>query len=206
MSTASSGVAKHALDSKGKPHPKSVRFGREQPLRRPIDQQFADVVVVGESGITRIEVKRPKVGGKGALDFTNMSWPELISQVVHLTPLSRHDAVTKGVSAKVLNTVAASFQSISKPEIYALVGLSGKTIGRRGDEALPLAASDTTIDLIEVAALAEKVFGNQADAEAWLVAPAMALDGKKPIDLIATRAGAALVKDQLIRLDYGVYS
>lgn len=134
------------------------------------------------------------------------SWTALRTFVDKLSPISRHDAVKHGVSTQVLVALLDSYERISKPEVYAVVGISDKTATRRKDQALPREASDATLTLIEITSMAERILGGHRDAEEWLLAPAMALDGRKPIDLIATRSGAELVKAQLIRMDYGVYA
>lgn len=133
-----------------------------------------------------------------------VQWPELGIYVSSLNPVSRHTLVSQGVSTKMLYTLLDSFKSISKPEIYAVVGFSSKTASRRKDTAMSLPVSDATLSLIEIKSLAESVLGSSAEAEQWLDKPALALDGYKPMALIATRAGAELVKDLLVRLDYGV--
>jgi hypothetical protein len=48
--------------------------------------------------------------------------------------------------------------------------------------------------------------GSPADTETWLESPAIALEQRKPIDLLSTRAGVESVKDHLTRLEYGVYA
>lgn len=159
-----------------------------------------------KASLQEIQNKALLTNRLGVAAFKDMGWTQLNNYVASLAPISRHEAARDGVSTKVLKLVVESFKTISRPEIYEIVGLSSKTVSRRQEQALPLAASDATIDLIGISSLAETVFGSQSDAEAWLCTPAIALDGKKPIDLIATRAGAELVKDQLIRLEYGVYS
>ena len=58
----------------------------------------------------------------------------------------------------------------------------------------------------QVLAKAADVFGSQARAKAWLEQPALALDNARPVDLLKIPQGADLVMDQLIRLEYGVYS
>ncbi|TIY10108.1 MAG: DUF2384 domain-containing protein, partial [Mesorhizobium sp.] len=40
----------------------------------------------------------------------------------------------------------------------------------------------------------------------WLERPAIGLDQRRPIDLLATPAGVELVEDYLERLEYGVYA
>lgn len=70
------------------------------------------------------------------------------------------------------------------------------------DKSQPL--SEEVVTLIEIKSLAEAVFGSCAGAEDWLNKPAIALEGHKPIELVSTRSGAALVKELLIRLDFSV--
>ncbi len=54
--------------------------------------------------------------------------------------------------------------------------------------------------------LATAILGSEAEAVRWLEAPAMALDQRRPIDLVETRDGEALVTTLLNRIDYGVYT
>ena len=44
------------------------------------------------------------------------------------------------------------------------------------------------------------------EAEQWLERPAIGLDQQRPIDLLATTAGANLVEDYLTRVEFGVYA
>lgn len=59
----------------------------------------------------------------------------------------------------------------------------------------------------EVAQLVKvtRVFGSRRAAKAWLNTPAMALDYKRPADLLATPAGAQAVERLLGQLEYCVY-
>jgi len=50
------------------------------------------------------------------------------------------------------------------------------------------------------------VFGDQAAAENWLAKPAMALDERRPVDLLSSPAGVEMVEQLLGRLEYGVYT
>jgi putative toxin-antitoxin system antitoxin component (TIGR02293 family) len=52
-------------------------------------------------------------------------------------------------------------------------------------------------------ALAADVWGNQADADEWLRAPHMELDGKAPISFLSTAAGTHRVEVVLSALDNG---
>jgi putative toxin-antitoxin system antitoxin component (TIGR02293 family) len=58
----------------------------------------------------------------------------------------------------------------------------------------------------EILARAATLFGSRAAAEQWLEQPAIGLDHRRPIDLMATPAGLELVEDYLGRIEYGVYT
>ena len=58
----------------------------------------------------------------------------------------------------------------------------------------------------EVLAKAIDVFGSREEAERWLDRRAIGLDQRRPIELLATAAGAEAVETFLARLDYGVYA
>jgi len=57
-----------------------------------------------------------------------------------------------------------------------------------------------------ILAKATAVFGSQCAAMEWMQRPATGLDQARPIDLLATPAGAALVESFLGRLEHGVYT
>jgi putative toxin-antitoxin system antitoxin component (TIGR02293 family) len=57
----------------------------------------------------------------------------------------------------------------------------------------------------EIFEQAVKVFGSEEEARAWLVEPAYGLDGQRPIDLLTTESGAAIVRDYLGAIEYGNY-
>ena len=67
------------------------------------------------------------------------------------------------------------------------------------------AQSDRVGQFAETLAKATNVFGDQHRAESWLFERTLSLDNQRPVDLLATPAGAKLVEDLLVRLDYGVY-
>lgn len=58
----------------------------------------------------------------------------------------------------------------------------------------------------EVAKLAIEALGTAAGAVAWLVEPALGLDGKIPVKVLRTRGGRKQVMQLLVRIDYNVLS
>ena len=53
---------------------------------------------------------------------------------------------------------------------------------------------------------AHEVFGSREKANAWMLHPNRALQGKAPIALLRTGSGAQLVEDVLTRIARGVYA
>jgi putative toxin-antitoxin system antitoxin component (TIGR02293 family) len=87
--------------------------------------------------------------------------------------------------------------------------MSLRTFQRRKDapdKPLSQEQSGRTWKFAEILAKATDVFGSQEEAEQWLERPAIGLDQRRPIDLLATPAGIELVEQYLTRLAYGVYA
>ena len=87
--------------------------------------------------------------------------------------------------------------------------MSLRTLQRRKDapdKPLSQEQSGRTWKFAEILAKATDVFGSQEEAEQWLERPAIGLDQRRPIDLLATPAGIELVEQYLTRLAYGVYA
>ena len=53
---------------------------------------------------------------------------------------------------------------------------------------------------------ASAIFGSEVEARRWLNTPAMALDQKRPADLVRTASGRQAVEAVLVRLEFGVYT
>jgi putative toxin-antitoxin system antitoxin component (TIGR02293 family) len=87
--------------------------------------------------------------------------------------------------------------------------MSVRTFQRRKDMPAKLLSqeqSGRTWKFAEILAKATDVLGSQDEAEQWLERPAIGLDRRRPIDLLATPAGVELVEQHLTRLEYGVYA
>ncbi len=94
---------------------------------------------------------------------------------------------------------------LSDDEIYGLV-LPRRTLAHRRArrEALSRDESDRVVRLARIAALSEHVFGGSDRAWRWLRAPKRALQGRGPLQLAATEAGARFVEELLYRIDEGM--
>lgn len=67
-------------------------------------------------------------------------------------------------------------------------------------------AHNRDMDHADVFTAALKVFGSAEAAKAWLQEPALALDGRRPAEVLAEPGGAAVVLALLGRLERGVYT
>ena len=124
--------------------------------------------------------------------------------------LEAHEMLLRGLPAKALTSLVGSFASLRWDDAFEkAVGMSLRTYQRHvAEPAKPLNAEQTarTWKLAETIARATEVLGSQDEAEQWLERPAIGLDQRRPIDLLATPAGTEMVETFLERLDYGVYT
>ena len=93
---------------------------------------------------------------------------------------------------------------LSEEEIYSFV-LPRRTLSHRKSrgEFLTHEESDRAVRLARVISLAEEVFGEEAKAGRWLRKPKARFEGRAPLELLRTDAGARLVEEMLLQLDYG---
>jgi hypothetical protein len=59
---------------------------------------------------------------------------------------------------------------------------------------------------LEVLALAERIFGDEKKADAWLKRPNASLSGQVPFDLLKDELGAAVVRETLEQIDHGIFA
>jgi putative toxin-antitoxin system antitoxin component (TIGR02293 family) len=124
--------------------------------------------------------------------------------------LAMHDALVAGLPATALLEAVAQIGLLRDQKVFeSIMAMSLRTFQRLCDtpeKRLDLAASGQLWRFAEIMARAVDLLGGQAAAEAWMAAPQTGLDQRRPIDLLATPAGMALVQDLLDRMDYGVYA
>lgn len=94
---------------------------------------------------------------------------------------------------------------LTDKEIYALIVPRRTLTHRRARrEALSPEESDKAVRLARMAALAECVFGNAGTAFGWLRTPKRQFADRRPLEMMATEAGARLVEELLYRIDEGM--
>lgn len=125
-------------------------------------------------------------------------------------PMDAHDLLLRGLPGKALDHLLSHLAILGKSRsLESAVGMSVRTFQRRQDDlSKPLNAdqSGRTWRFAEILAKATLILGSQEEAERWLERPAIGLGQRRPIDLLATPVGAAMVEDLLGRIEHGVYT
>jgi putative toxin-antitoxin system antitoxin component (TIGR02293 family) len=117
-----------------------------------------------------------------------------------------HEALHAGLPRRAL--LNAMPGEIPLALLLPVFGISLRTFMRLKTEPHKLLDSEQSGRVwrfAELFAKAEDVFQSRVRAAQWMLDPAMALENRRPIDLLTTPVGAQLVDDALERLRYGVY-
>lgn len=102
---------------------------------------------------------------------------------------------------------ALSTHGMSSEEIFSFI-LPRRTLAHRKSrhEALTHDESDRAVRMARITSLAEEVFGEDAKAARWLRKPKQRFEGRSPLELLRTEAGARLVEEMLLQIDYGFFA
>ena len=119
-------------------------------------------------------------------------------------------SVTKeGITITALTEFTKSLQMFNSSYLLmVLTGLSKRTIQRRQQKSTkPLNSEQSARAFLGAKILEQaiRVIGTPKLAEAWMLKPAIGLDGRRPIDLLDNAIGTQLVSELLTRLEFGVY-
>jgi hypothetical protein len=66
--------------------------------------------------------------------------------------------------------------------------------------------SANLVRTLEIKTIADRVFGDEEKADAWLRRPNASLSGQTPADLLKDELGAAVVREMLERIDHGIFA
>ena len=126
------------------------------------------------------------------------------------SPLEAHEMILQGIPSQALEKLVKHLVVIDPADAFEKAfGMSERTYQRyKSDHSRTLSTeqSSRTWNFARILTKAASVLGSQTEAEKWMIEPAMGLDNRRPIDLLATAAGTDLVQEFLERLDYGVYA
>jgi putative toxin-antitoxin system antitoxin component (TIGR02293 family) len=134
---------------------------------------------------------------------------QMLGQVLE-TGFDAHQMLDKGLKSKALvHIVQKQVKTVAREAVLKAIGMSERTYQRHKktpNKPVSPDQSGRAWKFAEVLAEATRVMGSQELAEEWLEHPAVALNRRRPIDLLSTPAGTEMVVNLLGRLRYGVYT
>ena len=127
------------------------------------------------------------------------------------TSMEAHDLLMAGLPSQALLHLAKEVAFLNvEVNLDKAIGISVRTLQRRKSDGaastLSVEQSNRTWKFAEILGRTTEIFGSRQDAETWMHSPAIGLDQRRPIDLLATAVGVEAVEDYLTRIEYGVYA
>ena len=123
-----------------------------------------------------------------------------------ISPLRTDHDLARLVDNRLPLTSVESFSNngLSNDEIYSYIVPRRTLVHRKTrHELLSHDESDRAVRIARITSLAEEVFGEDAKASRWLRKAKARFGGRTPLELVRTEAGARLVEEMLLQLDYG---
>ena len=114
------------------------------------------------------------------------------------------DAIREGLPLSTIESVVGG-GALRPSELDALV-IPRRTLAHRKrlGRCLTTRQSDRLTRVVRVVARAEEAIGDCAKAKRWLRKPNRALQGRRPLDLLATGVGVRIVEQLLGRIEHGL--
>jgi putative toxin-antitoxin system antitoxin component (TIGR02293 family) len=111
--------------------------------------------------------------------------------------------VERRLPASAVQALVAS--GLSDAEAYGLI-VPRRTLAHRRAKREPLSReeSDKAVRVARITSLAEQAFGEPDRAWRWMRKPKRRFQGRTPIEMLATEAGARLVEEMIYQVDDGV--
>lgn len=125
-------------------------------------------------------------------------------------PIDLHDRIVAGLPRRTLVQLVEGLTCLQANEVLKALnvrpGAWHRIVAEQTGPVLDPECSARVWSLAETLVQAEEVLGGREDAERWMAAPAIGLNARRPIDLMATPQGTELVKTLLLRMANGVYA
>ena len=96
---------------------------------------------------------------------------------------------------------------LTDAEVYQLI-VPRRTLAHRIAKHQPLSKdeSDKAVRVARISAMAEQVFGEPVRAWRWLRKSKRRFDGKTPVEMLVTEAGARLVEEMIGQIEHGIFA
>jgi putative toxin-antitoxin system antitoxin component (TIGR02293 family) len=113
------------------------------------------------------------------------------------------ELVVRGLPAAAIKSLVRG--GLSDAEAYRLI-VPRRTLAHRVAKHQPLSKdeSDKAVRVARITAMGEQVFGESERAWRWMRKPKRRFDGKTPIEMLASEAGARVVEEMLAQIDDGL--
>lgn len=124
-----------------------------------------------------------------------------------VTPLRSDRDLARLVDERLPLTAVESLShhGMTDEEIYSFIVPRRTLVHRKTrHECLTHDESDRAVRIARISSLAEEVFGDDAKASRWLRKAKARFEERTPLELLRTEAGARLVEELLLQLDYGL--
>ncbi|MFH1313707.1 MAG: antitoxin Xre/MbcA/ParS toxin-binding domain-containing protein [Candidatus Eisenbacteria bacterium] len=124
-----------------------------------------------------------------------------VKNAMDLVALSKR-GVPKGALSRL-----AKILGFTTPRMASLLPVTQRTIQRyRPKQYFKAYVSEKILELAALAAYGLEIFDDQEQFIGWLNEPIRALGNRAPVDLLDTSFGVEMVRNELIRIEYGVFS
>jgi putative toxin-antitoxin system antitoxin component (TIGR02293 family) len=153
-------------------------------------RKLAGTRATSESGRPTRSVLAPRSSGAPSLSLQNL---------VRAATQAEH-GISKTQASRLFERVASGS---SLPVGRLRAEIIPESSWKRSGKTLRPSASQTTARLAHILAVAESIWGNEADAAEWLNNPHPELRGATPYSLLRTEAGGRTVEALLAALEYG---
>lgn len=120
------------------------------------------------------------------------------------TPVAMVMKAAEGLAVSVFNEFI-TISGLSKSQLAAFLDATPKSIDnyRLRGRKLGRLKSEQLLQLLLLYRKGQEIFGNSAVFNQWLRQPSAGLGGIIPFELLYTQGGIDLVKEELIRIEYG---
>ena len=187
---------------------RAILSGQMSVKNRPIVPRLFDVALIQKSGLLELLVlKTPVARGADQIAQKRAVTSSKLANMQAGAELSAasEDALIHG---GVLSSTWSKFEAFGflSTEIARIIDTSIKSIQRKknSDYLLSVSEADRTVRIGKVLVEALDAFEGDGDKVlGWLRSPVRHLGGKTPMEMLATEAGTALVRESLGAIAYG---
>jgi len=148
----------------------------------------------------------PTVGSLAAEPVATYGGSDVNYQVLFSDKLALSRRVSEGMPPSIWTGILAECV-LTDEEWASILDISTKSLQRyrQDDKLLGPRITSNIIQMTEINILGIELFGSKAKFKKWLHAPAFALGGALPVDLLRDAYGRELVIDLLVRLEHGIF-